>query len=104
MDLYGLPTSDFFRIDDLLDFSNDELFSSTTTGSDNLPPPEVVPGNRSLAASGNRDQANAHYSTDFTNNLCVPVSITLLLLFIYFLNSCFGGILYDFCCGFFFGL
>lgn len=76
MDLYGLPSSDFFGIDDLLDFSNEELFSSITNDSDNLPPPDVVSGNRSLAVSGNRDQLSAHYNTDFTDDLCVPVSIT----------------------------
>ncbi|CBI16598.3 unnamed protein product, partial [Vitis vinifera] len=72
MDLYGLQTSDFFRIDDLLDFTNDELFSSTTTDSGNLPPPEIASGNRSLAASGNRDQPNTFHSADFTDDLCVP--------------------------------
>lgn len=72
MDLYGLQTSDFFRIDDLLDFTNDELFSSTTTDSGNLPPPEIASGNHSLAASGNRDQSNTFHSADFTDDLCVP--------------------------------
>lgn len=78
MDLYGLQTPDFFRIDDLLDFTNDELFSSSTTDTDNLPQPEVAPGNRSLAASGNRDQPNIYHSHNFTDDLCVPVSIPLL--------------------------
>lgn len=105
MDLYGLQTSDFFRIDDLLDFTNDELFSSTTTDSGNLPPPEIASGNRSLAASGNRDQPNTFHSADFTDDLCVPVSITLLpqnktLCPTFFFSFIFfGGILCDFCCG-----
>ena len=103
MDLYGLQTSDFFRIDDLLDFTNDELFSSTTTDSGNLPPPEIASGNRSLAASGNRDQPNTFHSADFTDDLCVPVSIMLLpqnktLCPFFFSFIFFGGILCDFCC------
>lgn len=96
MDLYGLQTSDFFRIDDLLDFTNDELFSSTTTDSGNLPPPEIASGNRSLAASGNRDQPNTFHSADFTDDLCVPVSITLLRPYVlpFFFLSFFLG---EFC-------
>ncbi|KAM7527736.1 hypothetical protein LguiB_031146 [Lonicera macranthoides] len=34
MDMYGLSAPDMFRIDKLLDFSNDEIFSSTATTTD----------------------------------------------------------------------
>ncbi|XAR54161.1 hypothetical protein NMG60_11029181 [Bertholletia excelsa] len=73
MDLYGLPAPECFRIDDLLDFSNDELFSvSTTTGVDSnhhyhLPSLEngYPPGAHSNAPIQNQ-------CPDFTDDLCVP--------------------------------
>ncbi|XP_057981643.1 GATA transcription factor 4 [Malania oleifera] len=73
MDMYGNPAQDsLFRIDDLLDFSNDELFSASPTDSGYNPPPENSSGNRSSAAVVHRDFTNPISSTDFTTDLCVP--------------------------------
>uniref|UniRef100_A0A5B6YU27 GATA transcription factor n=1 Tax=Davidia involucrata TaxID=16924 RepID=A0A5B6YU27_DAVIN len=72
MDVYGLSAPDFFRIDDLLDFSNDELFSSTTTttGSDII---HHLPSSGNTSASGGHfDSPNPNHSIDFTDDLCVP--------------------------------
>ncbi|GLT52513.1 hypothetical protein SLA2020_258510 [Shorea laevis] len=70
MDMYGLPKPELFPIDDLLNLSNEELFSSTsasssstTTTADQFPPSEVPFNNVSTAA------VNPSLSTDF---LCVP--------------------------------
>ncbi|GLT84368.1 hypothetical protein SLE2022_026030 [Rubroshorea leprosula] len=68
MDIYGLPKPELFRIDDLLNLSNEELFSSTSASSssttaDQFPPSEVPFNNVSTAA------VNPSLSTDF---LCVP--------------------------------
>ncbi|XP_024032949.1 GATA transcription factor 4 [Morus notabilis] len=70
MDMYGLSAQDCFRIDDLLDFSNDDLFSSISHSSDaadlhhhnHLPPLPPTASSSSTAP------------TDFTNDLCVPPS------------------------------
>ncbi|KAF8379220.1 hypothetical protein HHK36_028650 [Tetracentron sinense] len=74
MDMYGLPAPDFFRIDDLLDFSNDDLFSSTTDSDllHHLPPPENPSGNRPSAPPGDCGTANPNRSTNFPDGLCVP--------------------------------
>ncbi|XP_059651608.1 GATA transcription factor 4-like [Cornus florida] len=75
MDVYGsVSAPDFFRIDDLLDFSNDELFSSTTAAAadsdlHHLPSPE----NKTTASAAHFHNPNPiHHSTDFTDDLCVP--------------------------------
>lgn len=89
MDMYGLSAPDMFRIDDLLDFSNDEIFSSaataTTTDSDNhhyhqqhLP----SSGNTTAGSHFNSSNIPTCHSTDFTDDLCVPVSTTLSPLLI----------------------
>ncbi|CAK9188413.1 unnamed protein product [Ilex paraguariensis] len=61
----GLSTLDYFRIEDLLDFSNDVLFSSTT------------PDHHHLPSYANSSAAGTHSNTsnpnrDFTDDLCVP--------------------------------
>lgn len=93
MDVYGLPSSAAdcsFPIDDLLDFSNDELFSSASASASSsdsdslhlhlhhphyLPTPLDNPSNNHrLFLPTNNVNAPTHFSTDFTNDLCVPVS------------------------------
>ncbi|KAL5571854.1 hypothetical protein UlMin_021451 [Ulmus minor] len=74
MDLYGLSAQDCFRIDDLLDFSNDEIFSSSSTDSDlhfhhHHPPPPQNPTTHFAAAASSAGQLS---SLDFTSDLCVP--------------------------------
>lgn len=70
MDVYGGSTPEVFRIDDLLDFSNEEMFSSSKTTVDfdlnhhYQPPPT---DNSYYDAFPNSD--------DFTDKLCLPVSI-----------------------------
>nr|DAD47768.1 TPA_asm: hypothetical protein HUJ06_017705 [Nelumbo nucifera] len=80
MEMYGLPAPDFFRIDDLLDFSNDgDLFSSSSSSSSSssftpdpdllhLPPTENNTGNRPSATADTSNRSNS-----FTDDLCVPV-------------------------------
>ncbi|XP_043715568.1 GATA transcription factor 4-like [Telopea speciosissima] len=82
MDMYGLPAPDFFHIEDLLDFSNDDIFSSSTTlpNSDinhhqnHLPRPENPAGDRPSSTSVNYDDSisNSNQSNNFTDDLCVP--------------------------------
>ncbi|GMN56334.1 hypothetical protein TIFTF001_025448 [Ficus carica] len=71
MDMYGLSAQDCFRVDDLLDFSNDDLFSSSSVDAADLhhhhhhhhhlpPPPPTTSSSFSFSAP-----------TDFTNDLCV---------------------------------
>ncbi|KAF5731633.1 GATA transcription factor 4 [Tripterygium wilfordii] len=74
MDMYGLTAPDHFRIDDLLDFSNDDLFISSASTTTNV-------------SAETSDDIHHHYlnhensslsfypsiSTDFTtDDLCVP--------------------------------
>lgn len=71
MDVYGRSAPEVFRIDDLLDFSNEEIFSSSKTTDFDLnhhyhPPPT---DNISAAASYYDALPN---SADFTDKLCVP--------------------------------
>ncbi|XP_010264324.1 PREDICTED: GATA transcription factor 4-like [Nelumbo nucifera] len=65
MDMFGLPAPDFLHIDDLLDFSNDDLFSDSDLI--HLPPSENNPGNRPSITTD-----NSNLSTSFPNDLCVP--------------------------------
>ncbi|XP_038682472.1 GATA transcription factor 4-like [Tripterygium wilfordii] len=69
MDMYGLSAPDHFRIDDLLDFSNDDLFISsaaTSSSSDNHPIPHTLE-NASLPSYPSISK------TDLTaDDLCVP--------------------------------
>ncbi|KAH7519645.1 GATA transcription factor 4 [Ziziphus jujuba] len=76
MDVYGLSATDCFRIDDLLDFSNDDIFSSSTTTTSSSTDSETnhyhhhppQPQDPSILINN-----TAHLSsTDFTNDLCVP--------------------------------
>lgn len=84
MDIYGLPsdnttTQDLFRIDDLLDFSNDELFTSSSSA--------ATTNTTAISADTNHLPQPQHQSfesfnpsSDFTGDLCVPVSYILLKL------------------------
>lgn len=76
MDVYGQSAPDLFRIDDLLDFTNEDIISSNTTDSDlnhhhhqYLPPPE---NSSNYHRSFSSDAPIPTYSTDFTDDLCVP--------------------------------
>ncbi|KAK8587876.1 hypothetical protein V6N13_086838 [Hibiscus sabdariffa] len=76
MDMYGLSTPEVFHIDDLLDLSNEELFSSasTSTNNDTFPPSET-PFSYASAASSSSSSAAFHPSfsnNDFTHDLCLP--------------------------------
>ncbi|XP_050386532.1 GATA transcription factor 4-like [Argentina anserina] len=75
-DMYGLPSfaqpQDYFPIDDLLDLSNDEIFSNSSSSSSTdshhhhhryTPPPPPPPAHLFTPPSS---------STDFTNALCLP--------------------------------
>ncbi|BFG21644.1 hypothetical protein CerSpe_079180 [Prunus speciosa] len=76
-DVYGGGTSassaqqqqDYFPIDDLLDLSNDDLFSSSTSSTDSIdlhPPP--LPSHLHVSST----VFNPTAAADFTNDLCVP--------------------------------
>ncbi|XP_043691476.1 GATA transcription factor 4-like [Telopea speciosissima] len=83
MDMYGQPPNDFFHIDDLLNFSNDEIFysSSSTPIADSdlhhhnhhLPPPESLVGNRPspITVKRNDSSSNSNRSNNFTDDFCV---------------------------------
>ncbi|PIA50227.1 hypothetical protein AQUCO_01300753v1 [Aquilegia coerulea] len=68
-DMYISPASpELFRIDDLLDFSNEDLFSSSTTTTEtdlNFPPPETTTSNHFSTAT-------AETTPNFSHDLCVP--------------------------------
>ncbi|MCD7457363.1 GATA-binding factor 2 [Datura stramonium] len=81
MDVYGVSAPDLFRIDDLLDFSNDEIFSINTNSSNTTTPdshhhhqPHSYNSSSSAAASAGNyyDALLPNSSDDFTDNLCVP--------------------------------
>ncbi|KAK4379440.1 hypothetical protein RND71_001302 [Anisodus tanguticus] len=78
MDVYGVTAQDLFRIDDLLDFSNDEIFSINNTNSSTTTT-DSHSHNSSSAAAAAAAAATNYYDTflpnsshDFTDNLCVP--------------------------------
>lgn len=80
MDVYG---AEVFRIDDLLDLSNEEMFSSSTGSSSNKTTNYVFDLNHQYhhpPHSDNINPAASYYdplipnSADFTDKLCVPVS------------------------------
>ncbi|KAG2672217.1 hypothetical protein I3760_13G029800 [Carya illinoinensis] len=79
MDMYGVSSSAAdcsFPVDDLLDFSNDEIFSSSDSlhlhHPHYLPPSlENHPNNHRLSQPTNNDHPT-HFSADFTDDLCVP--------------------------------
>ncbi|KAA8515902.1 hypothetical protein F0562_019081 [Nyssa sinensis] len=81
MDVYGLSAPDFFRIDDLLDFSNEEIFSSTTTTDSDIIQQQhqhqhhyhLPLSENTSACGGHFDSPNPNHSNiDFTDDLCVP--------------------------------
>lgn len=72
--LYGLPSAtDSLRIDDLLDFSNQEAFpAAAAAGVDNLLLPPTEPSSAITGGSSSSDfQSNLHCS--FTDELYFPV-------------------------------
>ncbi|KAJ8565492.1 hypothetical protein K7X08_008068 [Anisodus acutangulus] len=73
MDVYGVTAPDLFRIDDLLDFSNDETFSINNTNSSTTTDSHHQPHSHHSAAAANYyDTFLPNSSDDFTDNLCVP--------------------------------
>ncbi|CAN4111811.1 unnamed protein product [Withania somnifera] len=69
MDVYGVSAPDLFRIDDLLDLSNDQIFSNTNPDSHH----HHQPHSHSASATANYyDALLPNSSEDFTDNLCVP--------------------------------
>lgn len=80
MDIYGVSSSGAdcnFPIDDLLDFSNGELFSSpsaSSSDSDPLRHPHYHPTSHDNPSNTHRlfPQPTNHFPTDFSNALCVP--------------------------------
>uniref|UniRef100_A0A1J3JJS9 GATA transcription factor n=1 Tax=Noccaea caerulescens TaxID=107243 RepID=A0A1J3JJS9_NOCCA len=74
MDVYGLSSPDLLRIDDLLDFSNDEIFSSSSSAASSAASssfPAENPFNLPSSAS-NSFHTSPPLLTDFTHDLCVP--------------------------------
>ncbi|KAK4723964.1 hypothetical protein R3W88_026743 [Solanum pinnatisectum] len=72
MDVYGRLTPEVFRIDDLLDFSNEDIFSSSKTAIDfDLNHHYQPPPTDNIAAAGCYYDALPN-SVDFTDKLCVP--------------------------------
>ncbi|KAL6005035.1 GATA-binding factor 2 [Asimina triloba] len=72
--MYGHPSSDLLRIDDLLDFSNPDIFFDSSSEAysshhHHHPPADSSTGVRSLA--GNPDTGAARCSS-FSDDLCVP--------------------------------
>lgn len=78
MDIYGLPsnnttTQDLFRIDDLLDFSNDELFTSSSSAA-TANTTAIASDTDHLLQAQHQSFDSFNPSSDFTGDLCVPVS------------------------------
>ncbi|KAJ4827648.1 Transcription factor GATA-4 [Turnera subulata] len=76
MDVYGTttttPATDYFRIDDLLDLSNDEDLLSASSSSGNhhhLPPP---PSSSVYHFPSSGSYIDPSLSSDFTDHLSVP--------------------------------
>ncbi|PHT60695.1 GATA transcription factor 2 [Capsicum baccatum] len=76
MDVYGVSAPDLFRIDDLLDFSNDQIFSTNNTNPDSSSHQyhhQPHSHNSSSAATATYyDNLLPNSSDDFTDNLYVP--------------------------------
>ncbi|KAE8734477.1 GATA transcription factor 2 [Hibiscus syriacus] len=68
MDMYGVSTPEVFPIDDLLDLSNEELFSSAST-STNKPASETT---FSFASSSSAAFHSSFSNNDFPHDLCLP--------------------------------
>lgn len=77
--MYGLPTPELFHIDDLLDLSNEELFSSasiaTVTATTTNPSDQTTFTYASASSSSSPSVATTFppsFSTDFPHDLCLP--------------------------------
>ncbi|GMI75831.1 GATA transcription factor 4 [Hibiscus trionum] len=73
MDIYGHSASEQIDIDDLLDFSNDDLFpsASDSTNNDHFPPSETTFSDAS-ASSSTAAAVTPTCSMGFTHDLCLP--------------------------------
>ncbi|CAN8318616.1 unnamed protein product [Cochlearia groenlandica] len=75
MDVYGLSSTELFRIDELLDFSNEDIFVSASSSSSSpaatssssfpLPPPPPPPLHLNHHHSSSADQS-------FLHDICIP--------------------------------
>nr|GLL40744.1 GATA transcription factor 4-like [Ipomoea trifida] len=74
MDVYGVSAPELFRIDDLLDFSNADIFSSAVDDSSNQHNHHHLLPHSAETTSSPADNYffNPHSSADFTHDLCVP--------------------------------
>ncbi|XP_019188940.1 PREDICTED: GATA transcription factor 4-like [Ipomoea nil] len=72
MDIYGgVSAPELFRIDDLLDFSNADIFSSSAV--DDSSNHHLLPHSAETTSSpADNYFFNPHSSADFTHDLCVP--------------------------------
>lgn len=62
---YGVSsTPDTFHIDDLLDFSNEDIFSSSTTADFHLPPPQTT--------TSNSFSSTTDIFPNFPHDICLP--------------------------------
>ncbi|KAK3030320.1 hypothetical protein RJ639_039323 [Escallonia herrerae] len=75
MDMYGLSAPDLFRVDDLLDFSNDDIFSHSTTPDSSSSYQFHHHHHHNHLPLSTENTSSAPYpdhSTNFTDDLCVP--------------------------------
>ncbi|XWS35642.1 hypothetical protein CRYUN_Cryun20dG0014300 [Craigia yunnanensis] len=74
MDINGLSAPELFHIYDLLNLSNEELFSSasTSTNNDQFPSSETPFSYASASSSSSSAAFHPSLSTDFTHDLCLP--------------------------------
>lgn len=74
--LYGLPSTDTLRIDDLLDFSNHDVFSAAADGHavNSQVGNSLVGGSRPLAAESGSSSTYHSHSRSFADEIYIPVS------------------------------
>lgn len=76
MEMYGYTAPEFYGIDDLLDLSNDHIFSSsdTTTAHHHIATSSSVDHiyTTNPTATSSSSAMHFHSSSDFTNEICVP--------------------------------
>ncbi|KAG0490343.1 hypothetical protein HPP92_007206 [Vanilla planifolia] len=84
--LYGLPTADTLRVDDLLDFTNHELFPASSSSSSSLAPeaqflpqPEffsssAAASSRGIVVDGASSNSGYHFArqSSFTDDILIP--------------------------------
>lgn len=76
MEMYGYTAPEFYGIDDLLDLSNDHIFSSsdTNTAHHHIPSSSVDHTCTTTTTTSSSMAMHYHSASDFTNQICVPVS------------------------------